>query len=875
MPYSYQTFAGGFAGLNLAVSIPFLLRDHISLYTNYNSYDGTYDRLLVIGTDYAWISDTQIQLLASAFNITVKRKTPTTELLVSWTDGSNVDMDDLLTADRQNLYAVQEQEDSSVQQIANSGAILDQLDDVLPYTLVGTVATIPTAPTNGQRIEIGNSTGIESFSPLTGRPSGFVGASNLFVRLVYTTTGNTWQWVDYRPVDPDGRYAGINFAQSGANAIARTITSKLRETVSVKDFGAVGDGIANDTTAIANAIASARGIVYFPEGIYKVTSGFTASQPIKIQGEGSASLISFEGTGTLFTFTYSQGGFANQDITAPYSIDSIYLCKTASAIGEVAECCVELRYTGTAGVIGFLDKLHLNNVTICCSAYPSNPLGTRWNKGLYLNRSAGVSAVNLSIVNNSSPSPAGTPNTYGIHIKNDLAGHNMVRTFSSQNIYISVFDKCVFTEGNASANGGIESLYFSQGELIGNYGIYTNKGDAITLFGLHIDAKTQAIQFNNSSVVRVVGCDIRSQYASSPTANALVYWSGGSGTWVGNNFFAEAQTVGVLKFFAIFGTVVGNFMSGRGGATDYGITLDSESSEIYIGQNIYANLNGRPSVLNNSLVNTIYIDPMLTTAADGSLKTLDGRFWFTGAGFLKASQSGSYIGGSPNANYEHQFTSTINGGPTVRIHNYNSSFSNDVTAISTDRSNSSAFTLLQLFTSLSGTPDAEFKFRGDGNAFCDGSWAGGGADYAEYFEWLDGNPGNEDRRGFSVTLVGDKIKKATANDVPIGVISGNPSVVGDAAWNKWQGKYLCDDYGSYILEDYEVEDEDGNTVTQQRRKLNPIFNPNVEYIPRADRPEWDCVGLVGKLTVRKGQPIGSSWRKLRDTSSTTEQWLVR
>jgi len=274
VPYSYQTFAGGFAGLNLAVSIPFLLRDHISLYTNYNSYDGTYDRLLVVGTDYGWISDTQIQLLASAFNITVKRKTPTTELLVSWTDGSNVDMDDLLTADRQNLYAVQEQEDSSVQQIANSGAILDQLDDVLPYTLVGTVATIPTAPTNGQRIEIGNSTGIQSFSPLTGRPSTFIGATNLTVRLVYSAAGTTWQWVDYRAVDPDGRYAGINFTQSGTGAIARTINSKLRDVViSVKDFGAVGDGTTNDTAAFTAAVASTTATIvgiYVPPGNYKL-----------------------------------------------------------------------------------------------------------------------------------------------------------------------------------------------------------------------------------------------------------------------------------------------------------------------------------------------------------------------------------------------------------------------------------------------------------------------------------------------------------------------------------------------------------------------------------------------------------------------------
>ena len=75
--------------------------------------------------------------------------------------------------------------------------------------------------------------------------------------------------------------------------------------------------------------------------------------------------------------------------------------------------------------------------------------------------------------------------------------------------------------------------------------------------------------------------------------------------------------------------------------------------------------------------------------------------------------------------------------------------------------------------------DRKFSFRGDGNAYADGSWSGGGADYAEYFEWSDGNTSSEDRRGISVVLDGDKIREATSGEDPIGVISANPSVVGD------------------------------------------------------------------------------------------------
>jgi hypothetical protein len=49
--------------------------------------------------------------------------------------------------------------------------------------------------------------------------------------------------------------ADIAFLQAGTGAITRTAQAKLRDEVSVKDFGAVGDGVANDTAAIKSASA--------------------------------------------------------------------------------------------------------------------------------------------------------------------------------------------------------------------------------------------------------------------------------------------------------------------------------------------------------------------------------------------------------------------------------------------------------------------------------------------------------------------------------------------------------------------------------------------------------------------------------------------
>jgi hypothetical protein len=65
----------------------------------------------------------------------------------------------------------------------------------------------------------------------------------------------------------------LGYLANGAGASTRTIQTKLRETVSVKDFGAVGDGIANDTVAIQAAIdslGSDGGVVHFPPGTYRV-----------------------------------------------------------------------------------------------------------------------------------------------------------------------------------------------------------------------------------------------------------------------------------------------------------------------------------------------------------------------------------------------------------------------------------------------------------------------------------------------------------------------------------------------------------------------------------------------------------------------------
>jgi hypothetical protein len=85
----------------------------------------------------------------------------------------------------------------------------------------------------------------------------------------------------------------VGFTQSGTGAVTRTLQDKGRESVSVKDFGAVGDGVTDDTAAVQNAIAAAQavsGAVKFPYGTYKITSSLTVGNQVDIIGERGAVL---------------------------------------------------------------------------------------------------------------------------------------------------------------------------------------------------------------------------------------------------------------------------------------------------------------------------------------------------------------------------------------------------------------------------------------------------------------------------------------------------------------------------------------------------------------------------------------------------------
>lgn len=156
-------------------------------------------------------------------------------------------------------------------------------------------------------------------------------------------------------------------------------------------------------------------------------------------------------------------------------------------------------------------------------------------------------------------------------------------------------------------------------------------------------------------------------------------------------------------------------------------------------------------------------------------------------------------------------------------------------------------------------------FRVASNGVYGGNYNSSGADYAELFEWLDSNPDAEDRAGLFVTLEGDRLRLAgPEDDFILGIVSADPSVVGDVYDDQWAGMYLRDVFGRTIMEmqDFPAETtqvprEDGTMETVElipaRRelapKLNPAYDHTAKYLPRTQRPEWDAVGMMGKLVA--------------------------
>jgi hypothetical protein len=175
----------------------------------------------------------------------------------------------------------------------------------------------------------------------------------------------------------------VGFLQSGADAVARTVQSRLRDTVSVKDFGAVGDGVTNDAPAINDALDFAAtqnpvAAVFMPPGIYLCNTsilfsvdgqsliGAGTSQTLIKPGmtDGSAcisipagvdrwTLADFYVSGTVNTATFATGATDAQNCIGieAWSTSSPFVTRFLFRDVRVRGCATGIRIGGFSGDI--------------------------------------------------------------------------------------------------------------------------------------------------------------------------------------------------------------------------------------------------------------------------------------------------------------------------------------------------------------------------------------------------------------------------------------------------------------------------------------------------------------------------------------------
>lgn len=138
-----------------------------------------------------------------------------------------------------------------------------------------------------RRLFIGNGT-LQEGAPAIGNTEILTQYSDIFaIAGLYTYKGEA------------GGYT-VQTGPTPGDPVQRTLQAKLDDMASVKDFGATGDGLTDDTDAINRALyqllcrennVQTRRSLFFPAGVYRITDSINVPPFVKIYGEGSDSSV--------------------------------------------------------------------------------------------------------------------------------------------------------------------------------------------------------------------------------------------------------------------------------------------------------------------------------------------------------------------------------------------------------------------------------------------------------------------------------------------------------------------------------------------------------------------------------------------------------
>ena len=292
-----------------------------------------------------------------------------------------------------------------------------------------------------------------------------------------------------------------------------------------------------------------------------------------------------------------------------------------------------------------------------------------------------------------------------------------------------------------------------------------------------------------------------------------------------------------------------------GYTTASGQRAHSEGDYTYAyGNNSHAEGSNTTAYGNNS-----HVEGYFSYAAD----TAHAEGLYTSATGLYAHTDGERTVGSTYSAHASGCRTTASNANSYSMGHYNTAMTTGGTAVNT----TGTALVIGNGTSATALRNA-FSIMFDGTVKASSTITGNvTADYAEFFEWADKNKNNEDRVGHFVTFDendSNKIRIAREeDDFILGIVSGEPFVLGNADCDVWTGMVVRDNFNRVIYEpaplmkvDEEtgeyvpVLDKEGNQIYQGKRPIiNPEYDSSQEYINRSERPEWDAIGMLGVLSV--------------------------
>lgn len=362
---------------------------------------------------------------------------------------------------------------------------------------------------------------------------------------------------------------GEAFSASGAGAVERTVDDKLRDVVSVKDFGAAGDGVTDDTAAIqaAATACSSNGCLVFPSGAYLVSNDITFQSKTNISVVGFGAKIRQQGLNKKTLYFASCSGV---------TISGFYLEGLGTERQSDGDWTTSTSYNGVAGIFLYsCTDVKIDSNTIVNHAGG----GIRWGGG-------GTGATNVKITNNTiagigggaaplkiqyldakadlAIGPGGgitTDDTYLVVANNDISGHII-------GIYANGGPHVVIDSNNIHDIPGQHGIYL---DAVSDVTVTNNVITNIAALGIKNQIGADSVTIENINIANNVVTNTGQSGILLLPVTAYLSTSKIRNASISNNVLKNIDAIGIYCLSTEDSAITGNVINTTG---TFGMLLD-------------------------------------------------------------------------------------------------------------------------------------------------------------------------------------------------------------------------------------------------------------------------------------------------------------